>query len=187
MRVSVSHGPGAIEPFGKGFAVLGRFEASFEDESLPYAVTLGAILEEGRFSVISLTATRLPKGPPVTSEGVRRLPIATLLQFVAATSLLRVERTPSGDEVLISPMDLPDLTELAVDGPTDEVLGYVALIYRIGYAVGNAPTREVVQAFGISRATAGRWIAQARELEYLGPAEERRAGEKPSPRRKGRK
>jgi hypothetical protein len=179
MRWNVTSRPGDAEHFGEGFAVVSPFEARFEPDQgddLPYAITLRAALQEGRFVVESLCAERLPDGEPVTSEGIRGIGIASLLREVTVLSLLlSEERGPSVSRR--SPIDLPDLRKLAADGVTDEVLRYVALIYRLGFAVSFAPTGEVVEAFGISRATAGRWIAQARERGYLGKAADRRAGE----------
>ena len=104
MRVKVSYNPGDVEPFGQGFAVSSPFEARFEpgqDEDPPYAITLRAAYREGRFVVESLCAERLPKGEPVTSEGMRGLAIPTLLREVTLLSLLQSEeRSPSGSRKL---------------------------------------------------------------------------------------
>jgi hypothetical protein len=67
---------------------------------------------------------------------------------------------------------------LGAEGPTDRVLRWVAHVYKLALALENEPTKAVEVAFGVSRPTAGRWVAAARAPErgYLGPAEIGKAG-----------
>lgn len=51
---------------------------------------------------------------------------------------------------------------IASQGPTDEVLRWVAQEYALAYALTNPPTKSVQEALDVSRATAGRWVAEAR-------------------------
>jgi hypothetical protein len=63
---------------------------------------------------------------------------------------------------------------------TDERLKRVAETYRNALALGKHPTRAVMDhgpEAPIARATASRWIKQARAKGFLGAAVERRAGE----------
>jgi hypothetical protein len=55
-------------------------------------------------------------------------------------------------------------------------LRWVAHIYQFAVAVGAKPTKWIEESFGLSRPTAGRWIAAARERGFLGPAELGKAG-----------
>ena len=64
------------------------------------------------------------------------------------------------------------------DFPEEATSEHVAVIYRIAYACSRPPTQAVAEAFDVSRATAGRWIADARDQGFLGPAIERQAGER---------
>lgn len=63
-------------------------------------------------------------------------------------------------------------------GPiTDDVLREVAAVYRAASFAGPAPTNAVRDQMGVSRATAGRWVAMARERGLLGKASPGVAGE----------
>jgi hypothetical protein len=59
----------------------------------------------------------------------------------------------------------------------DEDLRRVAEVYRAAHATDEAPTRAVAARFGVSRSTAGRWVAEARRRGVLGKARARKAGE----------
>jgi hypothetical protein len=69
-----------------------------------------------------------------------------------------------------------------VDAPRAHLVK-VAGVYRKG---GSRGTQAVMNEFGASRSTASRWIRQAREHKLLGPALDKRAGERSKPK-KGRK
>lgn len=62
-------------------------------------------------------------------------------------------------------------------GPSDELLHFIAVSYRIAHLAGQPPTEYVRQRLGVPRATLGRWIARAREKGFLGEATPRRPGE----------
>jgi hypothetical protein len=51
---------------------------------------------------------------------------------------------------------------------SDEDLREVATIYRAALAEGRRPTKAVMQAMHVGRATASRWLARARERGHLG-------------------
>jgi hypothetical protein len=60
---------------------------------------------------------------------------------------------------------------------SDDTLRQVAHIYRTAHAQGAPPTRAVMQQMHVSRTTAGRWVARARQRGYLRPARPRAPGE----------
>jgi hypothetical protein len=60
---------------------------------------------------------------------------------------------------------------------SDEMLRETANVYRAALAAGKRPTQAVTREMHVSRATAGRWVAQARKRGFLGPARPRVAGE----------
>jgi len=65
-------------------------------------------------------------------------------------------------------------------GPvSDAVLRDVAAVYREALLVRAGPTNAVRDGLGVSRATAGRWVAMARARGLLGPAQPGVAGERP--------
>jgi hypothetical protein len=59
----------------------------------------------------------------------------------------------------------------------EEDLREVAGAYRGAVAAQEPPTRAVAARFGVSRSTAGRWVAEARQRGMLGKARPRMAGE----------
>ena len=161
--------------FGKGFALPDKFSISF-DKRLPYRVTLEVILVGERFEVESLKAERKKNGPPVTSEGIRKIPVQELVRSEATRLIHRVKKNPkSPGESIITPARLQGLDRFAAEGPTDEALQHVAVIYRVAFAVRDRPTKAVEEAFGLARSTAARWVSTARDLGFI---------ETPDPRRR---
>jgi hypothetical protein len=148
-----------------------------EGEQQQYDVEVEVVFEEGRLVCDRLTVARREDGPPVTTEGLRRIGIATLLHEAAEYNVAHI--TPTGDEAYKAewPM-LPMLSERAQHGggPSDEDLWLVATVYQVAYATGEAPTKTVMNRLGLPRSTASRWIRMARERGLLGPATPSKAG-----------
>jgi hypothetical protein len=62
--------------------------------------------------------------------------------------------------------------DVAEQGATDRrALRWRAHFYCYGYAVSYNPTKGVEEMLKLPRSTAGRWIAAASEVGYLGPFE----------------
>lgn len=123
-------------------------------------------LHGGRYQCRELCITSRDDGSEVTGEAVRSVPVAGViregvLSMARATAALGGLQPPDG------------ITE---HGPTREALEWVARIYRLAYAVGDTPKKAVESALGLPPATAGRWVARAREAGYLAPATPGRAG-----------
>jgi hypothetical protein len=142
-----------------------------------YDVEAEVVFENGRFICDRLTVQRREDGPPVTTEGIRRIGIATLLHVAAEFNVMHT--APAGDSGYKAtwPM-LPMLSERAQagGGPSDEDLRTIATVYQVAYATGGAPTKTVMARLGLPRSTASRWIALARKRGLLGPATPRKAG-----------
>lgn len=163
-----------LESFGKGFALPKRFGQAFTARRLPYRVEIDVVLEGDRFVCETLKAERKKGGPPVTSEGVRRIPVQDLIRTAALQFIHRVKENPRAKgEVIISP-GIGSFKRLALAGPTDEALEHVALVYRLAYACNEAPTKAVIEAFGLSQSTGERWVSKAREKGLLGMPKGRR-------------
>lgn len=139
-----------------------------------YAVSLTVGVQAGRYVCEELTVRQVEGGPPVTTEGLRDIPVATLIQRSAAGTFLEATAL-GGGEVKAEPIGEPP--EMDRRHPSEAALRYVALLYRMGYLVGEPPTGLVATTLNTSRPTAARWVADARERGFLGPAEERKAGE----------
>jgi hypothetical protein len=168
--------PADLVRFGRGFALPAKFSLAFNVKHIPYHVTLDIVLRDERFEVESLVAERKKNGPPVTSEGIRKIPVQELLRTAATKNVCRIKKNPKApDSVVITPFPIHGLERFAAEGPTDEALEHVALIYRLAYAVREQPTKAVELAFGLARSTAERWVNSARDLGLI---------ETPDPRRR---
>lgn len=164
-----------IEPFGKGFALPRRIDATCT--GLPYLVGLEIVLsKQKKLEVERMTAEKLPRGPSVTSEGIRKLPVAQMVRDAALQVLFQVDGQAAKRSARLSPARLPPAEVVAEGGTSDNALEWIALVYRLAHASGMGPTKAVMDAFDLSRATAGRRVDAARNAGYLGPATERRAG-----------
>jgi hypothetical protein len=115
---------------------------------------------------------------PITTAALRDIAIKD-----AMVMKLLVNTDP--EDPLIHDLPNPDGREpwgrqapqgLAKQGPTDRALQWVAHIYQFAVAVGVGPTKAVEELIGLTRPTAGRWIAAARRKGFLGPAEIGKAG-----------
>jgi hypothetical protein len=149
------------------------------EEGLPYRLELRVVHEDGRFVVDQLTVRRREGGPPVTTEGLREVPIAALLRLAVESNVMHVgPTTRDGDKSTWDLTWASPLSERAKGGggPSDEDLQTVAALYQVAYATGQAPTRLVMNRLELPRSTASRWIALARKRGLLGPATPGRAG-----------
>jgi len=166
---------GTVE-LAEGVRVPKRFSTIVRPEradTLPYNVELMVGVENGRFVVDSLTARRRDGGPPVTSDGLRDVPVASLLRQAAQQMLVGLEDVDDDSSGAL----VDDVQGLLNDAQSETRLRAIARSYRVAALLGDPPTQAVADAFGVARSTAGRWIAQAREMGVLGPALPRRAGE----------
>jgi hypothetical protein len=152
------------------------------EEGLPYRLELRVVYEDGRFVCDQLTVKRREGGPPVTTEGLREVPIAALLRLAVESNVVRVRRsatrdgdTSSWEMTWASPLALSERAK-GGGGPSDEDLRTVAALYQVAYATGQAPTRLVMNRLELPRSTASRWVRLARERGLLGPATPRKAG-----------
>jgi hypothetical protein len=91
-------------------------------------------------------------GPPVNADGLRRIPLASIMSQAARLALMRMEE---GD--LLPAWDVGD--------PLEEV----ALTHRLAHAAGEPPTKAVMERLDISRSSASRRIAKARERDCSAP------------------
>lgn len=161
---------------GKGLELPKAFNVVFGDPDLPCRVRLDLAIEGGRLEVAQLTCTRRKGEPLLTTEQLRRVPVARLIREAAEYVLF--ERGGKQWARTRNVLDDVDFDALVENGPQPETLEYVAAIYRLAWVCHDDPTKAVVERFGgLPRSTAGRWVSKAREAGYLGPAADRRAGE----------
>jgi hypothetical protein len=156
----------------EGLHFFRRIEATADGPDLPCDVQLEAEIEEGAYVVTEVRCSRRSRGPEVTSEGIRAIPVARILHVAA----LDVNKGVFGP--------WSDRDTLRAQGPTDESLRVTAQIYRMAHVVRDNPTAAVSSALGLPKPTASRWVQMARKRGFLGPAESRKAGERATRKRR---
>lgn len=131
--------------------------------------------ERSQLGVSRLEVNQAPGGPPVTGDILRQIPVTPFLRHSFAASV-RDGLTPMGasDETPrrafgLIPTDVA--LKCRAQGPTDETLVWVALIYRAAAAVCEPPTKAVRETFEVAQSTAGAWVSAARVAGLLGEAE----------------
>jgi len=171
---------------GPGLGAPREFTFRVEEERL-YSLEADVVYEQpvggrmGHFVVDRLTIRRREDGPPVTTEGLRQLPVAAFLRLAVEGSLLRVGptehdgHTSSWKLTPAGPIELSERSR-AGGGPSDADLRAVADVYQLAHQTNAPPTRTVMHRFDLPRSTASRWIRMARERGLLGPATPRKAG-----------
>ena len=127
----------------------------------------------------------------VNGESLRRVPVARLVKEAFATAarkcgpieeggepIMQLVGTTSGDTARFYERFAKDVRQPRSGSPlTDEHLGQVAELYRAAVDRGDPPTQTVAETMHVTRPTAGRWVAKARERGLLGPAKRGRGGE----------
>jgi hypothetical protein len=188
----VQYEPANLVDWG-GFRVPQMFTAGFLDERL--RVLIEVVLEEEGPECVAISRLDF-HAPPLTSE--RRFPLRAMVNAAlraAALELVRV-RVEEVDPRRENPRLVPDesgrvqVYSAAFDEHGEERLGAgahgaenqeklerVATLYRRAVASGLAPSAAIAHEFGITPATARKWVQRARESGFLGSAVGRRAGE----------
>lgn len=130
---------------------------------------MSADLIDGAYVCTRLEVEPAASNPsyPITSEVLREFPVQRLLtDGVRSGQVVRHIRNRAAKAM-----------GGMKGGPTDDLLQVVATAYRYGYAIGQSPTRFVMDVCGpIQRSRASRWISMARDRGYLGQTVERFAG-----------
>lgn len=137
-------------------------------DPLDFVVVMELDVVAGRLACVSLTAERLEDGPPITSEALRRVPVAEYAATAALSTrgILRERVKRADGSVGEARFKLPD-PNFAKDGMTDEALEQVARIYAMAQAMGQKPTGILLHEYGMPRPTATRWIQTARRRGIL--------------------
>jgi hypothetical protein len=140
---------------------------------LPYdvAVELGEV--SGRAECISVRFVARDDAPtPITSEGVRAIPLGALIQHVReeyARDVGLISRTgsPKVRGPSASRVSAVEAGTRRRSQRTDEDLRLVAKVYRSAWSAGKPVTSAVAQAMHVAENTAPKLIAQARRRGFL--------------------
>jgi hypothetical protein len=151
---------------GLGVRVAERCTIRATDDAWPFEVELETLVEGSRTVVQRVELRRLRGADEgVTPDGLRAVPLGEIVRR-ALTKTVRFASTPH-TTMSADPAGLEE----------SERLERAAVIYRLAALGGDPATQAVAQDLGVSRATAGRIVARAREQGLLGPAVGTRAGE----------
>ena len=171
---------------GPNLGLPKMFTARVELEQL-YSLELEIAYEQpvggrmGHFVCNQLTVTRREDGPPITTEGLRQIPIAAFLRLAVEGNRMRIGprqhdgHTSTWELTWAGPITLSERAR-GGGGPSEDDLRAVADVYQLAYVTGGAPTKTVMERLGLPRSTASRWIKMARDRGLLGPATPRKAG-----------
>lgn len=143
-----------------GLAILLPVYAERQVDDVTVEVEVDMV--DGRLGCTRIVAT----AGSLSGDVLRRLPIAEVVRDAGRSWAVETSTTKgvTRTEPLEPPQDYP------ATGPTPGALRYVAQVYRLAHFLGEPPTRAVEQT-GLSRPTAGRWVARARDAGFLDPVE----------------
>lgn len=112
-------------------------------------------------------------GRPVTTEDLRAVRVANLTSYAARKVMRRHDWNPETGTAKLGRAGVyeDDVEYVQEHGLDDRTLQIVAHTYRLAMITSKPPTKTVEEWLGVSRATAGRWVAAAREKGYLGKSE----------------
>lgn len=170
--------PGLIAPeFATGRRRWEAFKLALTVRAVP-----GRHGRAGRFVCYELDLQQLDDGPAVTSEALRRLPVAAMVRELAAALWTQTgnpdrdaarwaEESPEAVGRWRLRLGTEEYERIRDQGPTAEALAWVAHAYRLALVLGDPPTQAVERLLGLPRSTAGRWVTLARAQGHLGAAE----------------
>jgi len=172
MSITYHEQPPTLVPVSDQVQAPDVFTAEVTGSDLPGAVTLVIRVRDGVPRVEQVTLT----GTDVTSEKLRAVKLARLRDLAVAQAsfrpLMAADGTVTGGAW---PVDA-ELANAAVRGRRrvidDAHLREVAEVYQAAVA---RPVAEVAARFRVPRATAARWVSEARGRELL-PRANRRGG-----------
>jgi hypothetical protein len=174
--------PGGMVPFGEGLSLPAGYEVRVDDDQFPCVVELEVAVVDGRPQCRELRVSAREGGPPVTSEEIRRLPIAGFLRHTAQYAAYRHELLPNGS-VKFTPIADQDIDavygQLRRRGPRrgrdHERLKEVAGIYQAALARRDPPTQTVANVMSVAQSTAAKLVRAARNEGLLPPTTRGRA------------
>lgn len=136
-----------------------------------FDLEMDIVFDGTRYVCRSLRLEQREGGHPVTTEALREVPVKRMIKTALEWTMLEWSGPPEGVQVAKSQPRRPP-ADLAKGGMTDEALRWVVQIHELATVLGDPPTKGVQDELGISRATAGRWVAEARRRGMLPPVDE---------------
>lgn len=159
--------PERVIEFPAGLQVPAGFRFSIEDYPAGYDVDIEVAWSDVRFVCTDVRVRQRPGSPAVSGEVLRAVPVQDLIRDGFFLALVQPGRRSKDEQQSVVGKLLHPPDGLAEQGPTDEVLRWVAQIYEFARAIGDPPAKSVQDGLSVSRATAGRWVAEARRRGLL--------------------
>lgn len=149
-----------VADLGSGLTVPKAFTFSATGDGI--TISADATFRDHGFSIDTMRIT----AGDVTGELLRAVQVQSLLRQAVDAAIKKKGSRPM---LHVGP-------KFAKDGPTDQALEAVAMIYRVAHVSVESPTKAVAERLGLPGSTAGRWVGKARQKGLLGPATKGRAG-----------
>jgi hypothetical protein len=184
-RVTVEWTSEALRPperISRGRIVPNRFEATVDDDGVPFVAALDVSVEGGRPAVESIHLTRRPMDPPIDARAIRKLPLRSFLEDAITHAQLPVTEKEPGHFV-VRPVNVEDDDDLAAARRVAQVASrrrrrvvdpaeHAAEVKRAGDVYAEAladeaqrrrPLLYVAETLFVSRAKASRLVKEHRE------------------------
>lgn len=162
----VEHPSKATVAFSAGLTMPRRLRVSALG-FLGFDVRIEVDFQDGKYVATEVAVRQRPGGPAVTGESLRDVTVHDFVRYAARDAALD-EVEEDGNRVfhdLLTKLRPP--RETPGRGHDEELLRWVAQAYEVAYALNEPPTKTVQSALNVSRATAGRWVAEARRRGLL--------------------
>lgn len=162
-RKGLTLGELAGSSVGGGFRLPVYAAIEGSDPDVPYDVTLRVELRDRRYECDELICRRKEDGPPVTTDGIRSVPVGRIIADALGGWVTHA--TTKDGTTAIGPV-----------APSHDEAVRVAAAYRLAYACGLPPRAEVARMLDVSPSVAGNRIMAARKAGLLDPTERGKAG-----------
>jgi hypothetical protein len=173
-------GEGSV-PFGtEGLHLPPRYAVEVDDPECPVLVEIHVEVIDGQPRCAELRCRPRPGGPPVTSEDLRKVPLARYLRQSAWSYTKRVQLDEDGEVLFVQATGAGDepAHARAARRPrqemTNDLLREVARIYT---EAETKPTLAVMRRKQVSRATASRWVKAARKNDFIIDTDDKEQGQ----------
>ena len=136
----------------------------------------------GRFECVKLLLAA-PDGQVISATSLRRFPVGRLMEESRrsheALAQWAAEAVPGRREEQLADARLWEKSRAGRSGPKGygaEHFVEVATIYQREALLGRKPTQAVARHFVVSKSAAAKWVAKARTMGLLPPAQKGKAG-----------
>jgi hypothetical protein len=169
--LAVGFGEGLV-PFGsEGLYLPPHYAFEVDDPGCPYLIEIRVAVIEGQPRCADLRLQMRPGGSPVSSENLRKIPLARYVRESPRLYAVRADFDENGEVMFLASTGVEDFTPLdraARQRPrramTPDLLRDVARVYL---EAESKPTQAVMRRFSLSRPTAGRWVGLARKGGFI--------------------